>query len=793
MVLEQIPQPNYKKCTQLMKKKVINHPHEICIERAKFFTESYKKTKGENPIIRFAKAMEDLLTNMTIVIWDNEFIVGNRSTKYMGTPLYPEVRIDTIEQDCDSYDSREVQKLFLSNEERDYIKKELIPYWKNEDQTVQARFQSYLKPDIKNMMEKLVFLVDVELVNGVGHFLIGHENVFKYGIKGLIQKAEKRLKNFSLEDTEKRVFLQSVIILCTAVKNFIQRFSLLAEGEAKNEPNIDRKKELIEISEICRNISENLPTSFKEAIQLIYFNQLICGLEDGGFAVSIGRLDQYLYPYYLKDKSEGKISDEEVQFLIECFYIKLTMLWNYVISKGIIAAEGPPLSENLTIGGLDRKGNDATTELSHIMLDAYTHLKTVQPTFSVRIHEKTPEDFIVKVGESIKSGSSIALFNDDIMVKSLEDLGFTLEDAREYAPIGCVEPQHPYKSYGSTNANQLNLVKCLELALTNGIDMFTRVDYGVKYDKEIASYEDLWEAYINQMKYFIKYMVLTMDTLDTAIAELTPQPFLSATTDNCIENGLDVTKGGAIYNFTGAQLLGLATVADSLAVIKQMVFEEKLLPFEDLVQMLMKNFRGSYQGKKGSEWRQIFINNVPKYGNDDDYVDSIAVDVVKAYCTEILKHKNNRGGQFNPGILSTTFHLAFGVFTAASANGRKSRDTLSNGLGPTNGMDKNGPTAVLNSVKKLDHLLISNGSSLILAFHPNSLIIDKFPALIRTFFNYNGGFQVQFNIVGKEILLEAQKNPDEYRDLVVRVAGYSVLFTELSKVAQEDIINRTEC
>ncbi|MHA1489473.1 MAG: glycyl radical protein [Promethearchaeota archaeon] len=793
MVLEQIFQTNYKERTQLMKKKVINHPHEICIERAKFFTESYKKTKGENPIIRFAKAMEYLLTNMTIIIWDNEFIVGNRSTKYMGAPLYPEVRIDTIEQDCDSYDSREVQRLFLSNEEKEFIKKELIPYWKNEDQTVQARFQSHLKPDVKNLMEKLVFLVDVELVNGVGHFLIGHENVFKYGIKGLIQKAEKRLKDFSLKDTEKRIFLQSVIILCTAVKNFIQRFSLLAEGEAKNELNSERKKELIEISEICRNISENPPTSFKEAIQLIYFNQLICGLEDGGFAVSIGRLDQYLYPYYLKDKSEGKISDEEVQFLIECFYIKLTMLWNYVISKGIVAGEGPPLSENLTIGGLDRKGNDATTELSHIMLDAYTHLKTVQPTFSVRIHEKTPEDFIIKVGESIKSGASIALFNDDIMVKSLEDLGFTLEDAREYAPIGCVEPQHPYKSYASTNANQLNLVKCLELALTNGIDMFTRVDYGVKYDKEIASYEDLWEAYINQMKYFIKYMVLTMDALDTAIAELTPQPFLSATTDNCIENGLDVTKGGATYNFTGAQLLGLATVADSLAVIKKIIFEEKLLPFEDLVQMLMKNFRGSYQGKKGSEWRQIFINNVPKYGNDDDYVDSIAVDVVKAYCTEILKHKNNRGGQFNPGILSTTFHLAFGVFTAASADGRKSREALSNGLGPTNGRDKNGPTAVLNSVKKLDHLLISNGSSLILAFHPNSLIIDKFPALIRTFFNYDGGFQVQFNIVGKEILLDAQKNPEEYRDLVVRVAGYSVLFTQLSKGAQEDIINRTEC
>ncbi len=792
MQIKQVFHLKYEERTLKMKKKVIMQPHEICIERAKLFTESYKTTKGENPIIRFAKAMDYYLTNMTIKIWDDEYIVGNRSTKFTGTPLYPEVRIDTIEQDCDFYDTRTVQKLFLSNEERRFIKEELIPYWKNEEQTVQAMYQSNLSPEVKNLMEKLVFLVDVELVNGVGHFLPGHENILKYGIKGLIQKAEIKIKEFS-SDTAKRTFLQSVIIVCNATRKFIQRFSNLAKEKAGNELNPDRKKEFLEISQICLNISENPPNSFKEAIQLIYFNQLICGLEDGGYAISIGRLDQYLYPYYLKDRNEGKIKDEEVQFLVECFYIKLTMLWNYVIGKGIVAAEGPPLSENLTIGGIDREGNDATNKLSYIMLDAYTHLKTLQPTFSVRIHSKTPEDFFIKVGESIKSGTSIALFNDDIMVKSLENIGFTLEDAREYAPVGCVEPQHPYKSYGSTNANQLNIVKCLELALTNGVDMFTRTDYGVKYNKKITSYEDLWDAFINQMRYFIKYMVLTMDVLDAAIAELNPQPFLSVTTDNCIENGLDVTKGGAIYNFTGAQLIGLATVADSLAVIKKIVFEEKLIPFEDLVQMLERNYRGTYQGRKGSEWRQIFINNVPKYGNDDDYVDSIAVDVIKLYCDEILKHKNYRGGKFNPGVLSTTFHLAFGVFTAACADGRKSREALSNGLGPTNGRDKNGPTAVLNSVKKLDHRLMTNGNSLILAFHPNSLIAEKFPALIRTFFEANGGFQVQFNVVGKDTLLDAQKNPDEYRDLVVRVAGYSVFFTELSQGAQDDIINRTEC
>jgi len=774
-----------------MKEKVVKAPHEICTERAKLFTESYKETKGESPILRFAKGIENVLTNMTILIWDDELIVGNRTSKLVGTPLYPEVRIDTIEQDYNTYDNRLVQQLLISNEDKRYIKEELIPYWKLEEDTVQARFQKNLSSDLKVLMEKLVFLVDTELTNGIGHFLPGHGPLLKYGIKKLIEKAEKKMIEFS-EDNAKITFYKSVIIICSAVKKFIQRFSDLAKKKAENEFNPKRRKELYDISEICHNISEYPPKSFKEAIQLIYFNQLICGLEDGGFAVSVGRSDQDLYPYYLKDRNDGKISDEEVQFLIECFYIKLTSLWNYVLSKGIVAAEGPPITENLTIGGVDRNGKDATNELSYLMLDAYTHLKTVQPTFSIRIHEMTPEDFLYKVGESVKSGTSIALFNDEVMIKSLLKIGFTLEDSREYAPIGCVEPQHPYKSFGSTNANQINIMKCLELALTNGIDIVTRVDYGVKSDKKITTYEDLWEAFKNQTRYFIKNMVLTMEVLDTAIAEINPQPFLSAITENCLEIGLDVTQGGAIYNFTGAQLIGLATVADSLAVIKKIVFEDKLLSFEELVQMLKKNYRGIYQGKKGSEWREIFINKVPKYGNDVDEVDQIAVDVVNFYCEEILKYSNYRGGKFNPGILSTSFHLAFGIFTGASANGRKSKDPLSNGVGPTNGMDKNGPTAILNSVKKLDHGLITNGDSLILAFHPNTLNAEIFPSLIRTFFQPDGGFHIQFNVVGKDTLCEAQQNPDEYQGLVVRIAGYSVLFTELSKMAQDEIIARTE-
>jgi pyruvate formate-lyase/glycerol dehydratase family glycyl radical enzyme len=774
-----------------MKEKVINQPHEICLERAKLFTESYKTTKNEASIIRFAKAMDYFLSNMTIKIWNDEFIVGNRCSKFVGTPLYPEVRVDTIELDLDLYNTRSVQNFLLSEKDKETLKNEIIPYWKFEEDTVKSRFYSYLPSKLYDLMLMLTYIVDTDITNGVGHFFPGHENILKEGFNGLIQKAQNKL-NKTVNDKDRINFLNSVIIVLNGAKKFIRRFSSLAKEMEEKESNPNRKRELSEISEICSKVSTNAPETFKEALQLVYFTHLIAGLEDGGFAISIGRLDQILYPFYINDKKLGKITDKEVKFLIECFYLKLTTLWNYVLHKGIVAAEGPPIAANLTIGGVDRKGHDATNELSYLLLESYNNLKTVQPAFSVRINESTPDDLIIKTGESVKSGASIGLFNDLIMIPGLNQFAYSLEDAREYAPIGCVEPGHPKKSFGCTNATQLNIVKILELTLNNGTDMFTKNKYGLENSKSITSYEDLWQEFEDQLKFFIKSMVETMNYLERSIAELNPQPFLSATIDECINKELDITQGGAIYDFTTTQLIGLATVADSLAVIKKIIFDDKMLSYEELVQMLLKNYRGTYRGKKGEEWRQIFINKVPKFGNDEEYVDSIAKEVANLFCRELIEHKNYRGGKYNPGIYSTSFHLALGMFTAASADGRKSRDSLSNGVGPTNGMDKNGPTAILNSIMKLDNKLMTNGNSAILSFHPKSLSSGIFLSIIKTFFRTNGGFHVQFNTIGRDILCDAQKDPNKYPSLVVRIAGYPVLFNELSKNAQDDIIARTE-
>ncbi len=784
-------QGEFSKQINTYKELITTQPHEVCIDRAKLITDYYKNSHGENESLKYANSIAYILNKMEIKIWDNEYIVGNRCSKIVGTPLFPEVRVDIIEQDVDTYENREAQKLFISDEDKTLLKEKIIPYWKSERATVKEMFISSLPEDTRKVKDTLLFTVETEMTNGVGHFFPGHEVLLEHGINGIIQKAKENLSIYN-KDHRKKEFLQSVVILYEAAKNFIKRYSKLAIKLSNSDLSDTRKTELVEISEICKNISEFPPKSFKEALQIVFFNQVICGIEDGGYAISVGRLDQLLIKYYKNDLQEGKISKNEVIYLLSHFYLKLCTLWNYIFYLGVNAAEGPPIAENLTIGGVNSQGVDATNELSYIMLEAYANLKTVQPTFSIRVHRNSPPQLLSKAYEAIRMGASIALFNDDVMIPALVNRGFSLEDAREYAPIGCVEPQHPFKSFGSTNANQFNIAKCLELALNNGTDTFLRRPIGLIYDDYINSFADLWNRFRENTSYFIEKMVECMRYLDNTIATLTPHPFLSGTTLDCIERGLDITEGGAIYDFTGPQLVGLATVADSFAVIKKLVFEENLISLEDLRSLLGKNYRGNYLGKKGEEWRQLFINKVPKFGNDDDYVDQIAVEVADFYCEEISKYTNYRGGKYNPGIYSTSLHLAFGSFTGASADGRKSRSPLSNGLCPTHGRDKKGPTAILNSVRKLNHGVMTNGNSLILAFHPNTIKEENFTPLIQSFFEQDGGFQIQFNVVGKETLCDAQLYPEQHRGLVVRIAGYSVLFTELSKNAQDEIIARTE-
>ncbi|MHA1269888.1 MAG: glycyl radical protein [Candidatus Helarchaeota archaeon] len=755
--------------TKRMKKRLLNQRHEICIERAKLITESYKKTEGEHSYIRFSKAFRYILEKMTIFIQEDELIVGNRTSKPLGGPLYPEIRVDWIESDIDTISSREIQPQYISKDELDELK-EIIPYWK--DKSIRYKYLQSLDEEMRDAVMNMVFITEVQMINGIGHLVLNHEKIITRGLSAIIKEIEKRRDYFrSINEDNKVVFLDSVIISARAVIEFAKRYSKLAYTMAKDEKNDQRRIELEKISQICDWIPENPARSFYEALQSLWFNQLVVQIETGGVAISVGRLDKILYPYYKKDLETGVITRDMAQELIECLFIKMTEINNIILNMGITAGEGPPTAQNLIIGGIDEDLKDITNPLTEIILDAYANIHTFQPNFSIRVSKKSPKEFLTKVAEYIIQGKMMALFNDELIIEAMIEKGFDLKDARNYAIAGCVEPNAPGLTFGSTNSNQFNTPLCLELAL--------------KKIKSSDSFQEIIDEFKNEMEYWTNIMVKAMWFMDKIYAENIPSPYISLNIDNCIQNGLDVTQGGAKYNFTGPQLIGLATVADSLATIKKFVFDEKIITLDEIITFMKKNYRGY------KEIQEKIINRIPKFGNDDNYVDEIAVMIAEMYADTISKHKNYRGGYFNPGLYSTSFYMAFGSFLNATPDGRKAGRPISNGIGPSNNMVKYGPTEIINSAAKINQKKLANGTVLNLRFNPNAIRPEILASLIRSYFEL-GGFQIQFNIISSEILKDAQKNPENYRGLLVRIAGYSVPFTELSYQLQNEIISRTE-
>ncbi|MHA1298590.1 MAG: glycyl radical protein [Candidatus Helarchaeota archaeon] len=765
-------QKSLLKRTKQLKERLLNERNEICIERARLLTESYRKTEGEHPYIRFSKAFKNILENMTIFIQDDELIVGNRTSKPKGGPLYPEIRVDWIESDIDTISTRKTQPQFISEPDIRELKEEIIPYWK--DKTIRSKWIKSMSHDERLMKEltNVVFVSEVQMINGIGHLVLNHEKIIKRGLKNIIEEIKERKDYFkSQNDLEKVSFLDAAIISAEAAILFAKRYSKLALNLAAKEHDEIRKAELEKIAEICNRVPENPASSFYEALQSLWFNQLLVQIEQGGVAISVGRMDKILYPYYKKDLENGKITPEQAQELIECFFIKMTEINNVLLTMGLIAGEGPPTAQNLIIGGIDEDGKDITSDLSYIILEAFGNIHTYQPNFSVRISKKTPLDFLKRVAQHIIQGKMMALFGDEVIIEAMRKKGFSEQDARDYGIAGCVEPNAPGMTFGSTNSNQFNAPLCLDIAL--------------KKLEDASSFEDILNAYKKEMEYYTKVMIDTMYHLDKTFAENIPSPYISINIDNCIENGKDVTQGGAKYNFTGPQLIGLASVADSLATIKKFVFDEPTFTLDEIKKILKKNFR------KNKDIQQMFINKAPKFGNDDDYVDTIAREIAKIYADEVSRHENYRGGHFNPGLYSTTFYLAFGSFLEATADGRRKGNPIANGVGASNNMDINGPTALIKSAAKIDQTELMNGTVLNMRFHPQAIEDKHLVDLVRTYFDL-GGSQIQFNVVSPEILRDAQEHPEDYKGLLVRIAGYSVLFTQLSKAAQNEIISRTE-
>lgn len=811
---------------------------EIESARAVLITESYKQTESEPMIIRRAKAFQHILENIPIVIRDLELIVGSTTIAPRGCQTYPEFSYEWLEAEFDTVETRSADPFYISEQTKRELK-EANAYWKGK--TTSELATAYMEPETLVAMEHNMFTPGNYFYNGVGHVTVKYWDVLSDGFSGIKEKAEAELAKISLADgnyQKKSRFLEAVIISCDAAVTYAKRYAKLALEEAEKCTDPARKMELLQIAQNCANVPEKGATSFYEACQSFWFVQQLLQIESSGHSISPGRFDQYMYPYYKKDLDSGKITREFAQELMDCIWVKLNDLNKCRDAASAEGFAGYSLFQNLIAGGQNSEGIDVTNDLSFMSIQASMHVFLPQPSLSVRVWNGSPHEFLVKAAELTRTGIGLpAYYNDEVIIPSLLSRGLTLEDARDYNIIGCVEPQKAGKTEGWHDAAFFNMCRPLELVFSNGKDKGVQVGPQTGNVEDMKTFDEFYYAYKMQMDYAIKLLVNADNAIDVAHAERCPLPFLSSMVDDCMKSGLSVQEGGAVYNFTGPQGFGVANVADSLYVVKTLVYDERKLTMKELKQALLTNYgkglaaedvasmtadianemkaAGQQVGEKeisailktvvaASEAPEVkangerilqLIEEVPKFGNDLPEVDAFARDVAYTYTKPLLNYKNPRGGIFQAGLYPVSANVPLGAQTGATPDGRLAHTPVADGVSPSAGKDVNGPTAAANSVARLDHGIASNGTLFNQKFHPSALSgkrgLDNFVGLIRSYFDQKGS-HMQFNVVSRETLIDAQKHPEQYKHLVVRVAGYSALFTTLSKSLQDDIIRRTE-
>ena len=770
---------------ETLRQRLLDAPHEICIARARYLTESYRLTEGESQPARFAKALSHVFSNTPVIIREEELIVGCRTSSLKGAPLYPENKSAWIEENLDGFGERDFQRAQISAEDKRELREDILPYWRG--RTVEDRMNEIMPADLQAEMNKMVFTMMMQITYGIGHFTMNTSQILRRGLEAIMEDARQAEAEAGSDEPRAR-FFRAARVACEAAVVFARRHAEEARRLAALTDDPERRHELEQIAVVCDRVPAHSARSFHEAVQSLYFIQLMAQVESGGNSISVGRIDKILHPFYEEDIRAGKIDPARAQMLIECMFLKMGEIWNVLEETYLPGGEGPEgkTTQNVIVGGIQPDGSDDSNELTSLAMEAFADLQTVQPNFGIRVNRNTPEDIFLRVCELSRDGVLIHFFNDEVIVPALVRKGCSLEDARDYSVVGCVEPNPHGKTFGSTFAVQFNAAKCLEFALNDGVCSVFGLPNGIPCGslQNYSAYGELMSAYKKQVSHFVRTMTEAMGFLDAAIAELVPSPFASSLVDGCFERGTDLTAGGAEYNFTGVQLMGLANVADSLAAVKRLVFDERRVAGAELAEAVANDFSGF------EPLRQMVLKRAPKYGNDEDYVDKIATEVAAHFADELGEYKNFRGGRFQAGIFSVAFHIVMGAFTGATPDGRKMSEVLANGITPQTGFAVDGPTAIVKSAAKLAQADISNGNTLILRFQPQAVEPDKLCSLIKTYFGL-GGMQLQFNMVDTKTLLDAQANPENYRDLTVRIAGYSVLFTNLSKQAQDEIIGRS--
>lgn len=777
--------------SQRIKERIFQKPPEISIERAVYITESYREHDQQPIALKSAYALDHILSNISVRIFPDELIVGSQTELSRGAPLFPEYTWEWLYEELDTFATRPVDKFHISEGNKKELRR-ILKYWKGK--TVTERIDAAMSRfgDISDALEAGI-LICRRGRSGTGHIIPLYEKVLKEGLEGIARRAEKMLGGLDYanpDDEEKLFFLEAVKIVSRAVVKFAKRYSEGARRLADAEVDPERKKELLTLSAICEKVPAGPAGTLWEAVQSLWITHLAVQLESHGHSISLGRVDRYLYPYYRNDIESGAITVDFAQQLVDCLWLKLNEIVKARPKDHAKVHAGYPVYQGVTLGGQGAGGNDDTNEFSSLCLESTRRVCLPQPTLMIRVNANSPRDFLLKAHEISTLGLGIPIFtNDDIAVAAMLARGIPLDDARNYGLVGCWEIQPEGKSETAPYGGYINMAKCLEVVLHNGRDLMTGKMFSLQ-SGGIETYGDLTELFEAHVKKAVKQLAVINNMGDLILKDVAPLPYLSALVEGCIEKGRPLVEGGAVYNFTSLHAPGLATVADSLAALKRLVFEHKEISLDELRDALESDFNGK------ETLRQMLMNKSPKYGNDDDYVDDIAKQLVELFCSEVEKYPNARGGMCWPGLWGSENSIPMGLKVGATPDGRKAGKPIADGNSPSQGKDLKGPTAVIRSASKIDHILGgADGTQLNMKLSRSVFngrnALKHLVSLTRTYFDMNGE-SVCYFIIDSDVLKKAQKNPDDYKGLVVRVAGYSAFFSELSRELQDDLIARTE-
>ncbi|MFC0225973.1 formate C-acetyltransferase [Serratia aquatilis] len=754
-----------------LKAALFSAPREISLERALLYTASHRQTEGEPTIIRRAKATAYILDHVEIAIREDELIAGNRTVKPRAGIMSPEMDPYWLLKELDAFPTRPQDRFAISEADKQIYREQLYPYW--EKRSMKDFINSQMPEEVKTATQTQIFSIN-QTDKGQGHIIIDYPRLLNHGLDNLLAE----LQTLAARQPD-NAFYTAALLLLQASQRHILRYATLARRMAAECGNDARSAELLRIATVSSQIAHHQPQDFYQACQLFWYMNIILQYESNASSLSLGRFDQYMLPFYQASLNQGE-DPAFLKELLESLWVKCN---DIVLLRSTSSARyfaGFPTGYTILLGGLTETGRSAVNVLSFLCLDAYQNIRLPQPNLGVRVNEFIDRPFLLKTAETIRLGTGIPqIFNDEVVVPAFLNRGVSLEDARDYAVVGCVELSIPGRTYGLHDIAMFNLLKVMELTLLDN------------EGNSPLTYPQLLEQIREKIRHYVQLMAQGSNICDIGHRDWAPVPLLSSFIDDCLQNGKDITKGGARYNFSGVQGIGIANLSDSLHALKGMVFEQQRLSFDQLLATLKANFATP----EGEKIRARLINRFDKYGNDIDEVDFISADLLRFYCKEVEKYRNPRGGQFTPGSYTVSAHVPLGAVVGATPDGRYAGEQLADGgLSPMLGQDAQGPTAVLKSVSKLDNYLLSNGTLLNVKFTPSTLEgqqgLNKLADFLGAFTKLKLQ-HVQFNVVNAETLREAQARPQDFAGLVVRVAGYSAFFVELSKEIQDDIIRRT--